>query len=46
MGSLLIAWLCMLCLFIVFKDQVSRKILYPVAAVVICGTLGYWTILM
>ncbi|MDF9843434.1 hypothetical protein M2105_004603 [Paenibacillus sp. PastF-1] len=46
MGSLLIAWLCMLCLFFTFRDKVSRKILYPVALVVVIGTLGCWTILM
>ncbi|CAH1213976.1 hypothetical protein PAECIP111892_03943 [Paenibacillus auburnensis] len=46
MGSILIAWLCMLCLFFAFKDKVSRRILYPVALVVVFGTLGYWTVLM
>ncbi|MNC75280.1 hypothetical protein D3C75_1267850 [compost metagenome] len=46
MGSLVIAWLCMLCLMLTFKDKVSRRIVYPVALVVILGTLGWWTILM
>lgn len=46
MGSLLIAWLCMLCLYFSFEDKVSRKIILPVALVVFFGTLGYWKLLM
>lgn len=46
MGSLLIAWLGMLCLLVTFKDRLSRKLLYSVALVVLLGTLGCWGALM